>query len=38
LTTAPTGIVDQLPKDIARLGRKIGGLTRRTPARQEPTP
>ena len=38
LTTAPTGIVDQLPKDIARLGRKIGGLTRRTPAREEAAP
>ena len=31
LTTAPTGIVDQLPKDIARLGRKIGSLGRRRP-------
>src|SRR6201997_2528456 len=38
LTTAPTGIVDQLPKDIARLGRKIGGLGRRAPAREEPAP
>jgi hypothetical protein len=23
LTTAPAGIVDQLPKDVARLGRLI---------------
>jgi branched-chain amino acid transport system permease protein len=29
LTTAPTGIVDQLPRDLARLGRKLGGLARR---------
>ena len=26
LTTAPGGIVDQLPKDLAKLGRRIGGL------------
>jgi branched-chain amino acid transport system permease protein len=39
LTTAPTGIVDQLPRDIARLGRKIGGLARRgAPATEEPSP
>ena len=31
LTTAPRGIVEQLPKDIARLGRLIGGLFRSTP-------
>jgi branched-chain amino acid transport system permease protein len=30
LTTAPTGIVDQLPRDIARLGRLIAGLVRRS--------
>jgi branched-chain amino acid transport system permease protein len=30
LTTAPTGIVDQLPRDIARLGRFVGGLARRS--------
>jgi branched-chain amino acid transport system permease protein len=36
LTTAPTGIVDQLPKDIARLGRFIGGLGRRSQAAKEP--
>jgi branched-chain amino acid transport system permease protein len=30
LTTAPTGIVDQLPRDLARLGRTIIGLGRRT--------
>jgi branched-chain amino acid transport system permease protein len=29
LTTAPRGIVDQLPKDVARLGRLIGRLVRR---------
>ena len=36
LTTAPTGIVDQLPKDIARLGRYIGGLGRRSAPAKEP--
>ncbi|MFZ0043343.1 MAG: branched-chain amino acid ABC transporter permease [Solirubrobacteraceae bacterium] len=36
LTTAPTGIVDQLPRDLARLGRKLAGLARRpTPAEEE---
>ena len=29
LTTAPRGIVDQLPKDVARLGRLIGRIGRR---------
>jgi branched-chain amino acid transport system permease protein len=29
LTTAPRGIVDQLPKDVARLGRLIGRVVRR---------
>ncbi len=29
LTTAPAGIVDQLPKDIARLGRFVGRSVRR---------
>ncbi|HWE09868.1 MAG TPA: branched-chain amino acid ABC transporter permease [Solirubrobacteraceae bacterium] len=38
LTTAPTGIVDQLPKDLARLGRKIGGLARRSPASEGRAP
>jgi branched-chain amino acid transport system permease protein len=28
LMTAPGGIVDQLPKDLAKLGRRIGGLFR----------
>jgi branched-chain amino acid transport system permease protein len=28
LMTAPGGIVDQLPKDLAKLGRRIGGLLR----------
>jgi branched-chain amino acid transport system permease protein len=33
LTTAPRGIVEQFPKDMARLGRRIAGLfRRRTPA------
>lgn len=30
LTTAPTGIADQMPKDLARLGRLIYGTVRRT--------
>jgi branched-chain amino acid transport system permease protein len=30
LTTAPAGIVDQLPRDLARLGRLIFGVVRRT--------
>jgi branched-chain amino acid transport system permease protein len=29
LTTAPRGIVDQLPKDVARLGRRMFRLVRR---------
>jgi branched-chain amino acid transport system permease protein len=28
LTTAPGGVVDQLPKDLAKLGRRIGNLFR----------
>ncbi len=32
LTTAPRGIVEQMPKDIARLGRLIRGLVGRRPA------
>jgi branched-chain amino acid transport system permease protein len=32
LTTAPAGIVDQLPKDLARLGRLIVRLVRRPAA------
>jgi branched-chain amino acid transport system permease protein len=28
LTTAPGGMVDQLPKDLAKLGRRIGSLFR----------
>jgi branched-chain amino acid transport system permease protein len=36
LTTAPRGIVEQMPKDIARLGRLIRGLfARPSPAREE---
>jgi branched-chain amino acid transport system permease protein len=29
LTTAPRGLVDQVPKDVRRLGRLLGGLVRR---------
>jgi branched-chain amino acid transport system permease protein len=35
LTTAPTGLAGQVPKDLARLGRALGGLIRR-PAAREP--
>ena len=34
LTTAPTGIVDQMPKDIAKLIRFISGASRRSAANQ----
>ena len=37
LTTAPTGIVDQLPKDIAKLIRFISGSSRRSAANQGST-
>jgi branched-chain amino acid transport system permease protein len=37
LTTAPTGIVDQLPRDIARLVRFISGSSRRAAANQGTT-
>ena len=30
LTTAPRGLIDQVPKDIARLGRLVRGLFGRT--------
>jgi len=30
LTTAPAGLVDQFPKDVARLARLIAGLARRS--------
>ncbi len=36
LTTAPTGIVDQLPRDLKRLGRRVVGLSRRSAASQGP--
>jgi branched-chain amino acid transport system permease protein len=36
LTTAPAGLAGQVPKDLARLGRAVGGLVRRRPAAQEP--
>ena len=32
LTTAPKGIVEQVPRDLARLGRLLGGLGRRSTA------
>ena len=32
LTTAPAGIIDQFPRDMARLGRFLAGLVRRRPA------
>jgi branched-chain amino acid transport system permease protein len=32
LTTAPKGLVDQVPRDLARLGRLVRGLFRRSPA------
>ena len=38
LTTAPTGIVDQLPRDIARLFRFISGASRRSAANQGSAP
>jgi branched-chain amino acid transport system permease protein len=31
LTTAPSGLVDQVPRDLARLWRKLRGLSRRGP-------
>jgi branched-chain amino acid transport system permease protein len=37
LTTAPAGLIDQVPKDVARLGRLVGGLFRRSaPAEGQP--
>jgi branched-chain amino acid transport system permease protein len=35
LTTAPRGIVEQMPKDLAKLGRLIRGLFSRPSAEQE---
>jgi branched-chain amino acid transport system permease protein len=32
LTTAPAGLVDQVPKDLARLGRFLRGRLKRAPA------
>jgi branched-chain amino acid transport system permease protein len=34
VTTAPRGLIEQVPKDIARLGRLIRGLARRAPAKE----
>ena len=36
LTTAPAGLADQVPKDLAKLGRLLLRLTRRGPAAAEP--
>jgi branched-chain amino acid transport system permease protein len=36
LLTAPGGLVDQVPKDVANLGRAIRGLVSRKPRRQAP--
>jgi branched-chain amino acid transport system permease protein len=38
LTTAPTGIVDQLPRDLARLFGFVTGRTRRRTAASEASP
>lgn len=38
LTTAPAGIADQMPKDIARLGKALYGLTRRAAPSRSATP
>jgi branched-chain amino acid transport system permease protein len=38
LLTAPGGIVDQFPKDMAKLGRKIAGLVKGKSKGQEPAP
>jgi branched-chain amino acid transport system permease protein len=38
LLTAPGGIVEQMPRDFANLGRKIGGLVMRKPREREPAP
>jgi branched-chain amino acid transport system permease protein len=35
LTTAPAGIVDQFPRDMARLGRRLRRLVRRSPPARE---
>jgi hypothetical protein len=32
LTTAPAGLADQVPKDLARLGRRLRSRARRKPA------
>jgi branched-chain amino acid transport system permease protein len=37
LTTAPRGLVDQVPKDLARLGRLVRGLFARKPAAEGPS-
>jgi branched-chain amino acid transport system permease protein len=38
LTTAPAGLADQVPKDLARLGRLVRRLATRRPARPAPPP
>jgi branched-chain amino acid transport system permease protein len=37
LTTAPRGLVDQVPKDLARLGRLVRGRFARKPAAEGPS-
>lgn len=37
LTTAPTGLADQVPRDLARLGRLLARLGRRTASEGEAT-
>jgi len=38
LTTAPRGLVDQVPKDLRRLGRLLSGVARRAAPSGTPTP
>ena len=38
LTTAPAGLVDQVPKDLARVGRLLSGVARRRARTGESTP
>jgi hypothetical protein len=37
LMTAPGGLVDQFPKDMAKLGRKIAGLVTGKGKAEEPS-
>jgi hypothetical protein len=38
LMTAPGGLADQVPRDLGRLGRKIGGLFTRKARAPSPPP